>query len=871
MTYKTARWPENGGTGGNQARDLRVYDNGGARQNAPPDPVAYPVAVNWMRKHDRSLLSNATSLLVCGLLAGVVVAAAAFPIAAMTGLVAKAGADSFDKLPSALTVQQSPQISYVYASDGKTLLSTFYDENRLDVKLSDVAPVMQQAMVASEDTRFYEHHGVDAKGVARAFVANQSSGDTSQGASTLTMQYVRLAIEYSATSPQDVVDATSDTPGRKIREMRYALALEKQLSKQQILERYLNIAPFGGGAFGIYAASQVFFGKLPKDLTLPEAALLAGLVKAPSTYNPLTPDGLKLAVERRDNYVLTNMVKMNKITEAQRQEAIKTVPKIQGRPTPNGCTSVVNNSWGFFCDYLYRWFLSQPAFGADTYERENRLKSGGYKIITSLDVNAQAAAMKNIQAQRAVNSPDALMLAGVEPGSGHIQIMAVNRTYSNDQTGNGPNSDPNKRKSGTPGNYPKTTLPLLSEGGFQFGSTFKMFTTLAALSKGMPLATTINTTNPYESHKYIVEFNSPAACKGTNHYCPENASKDEKGPFNMWTGFGSSVNTFFVPLEEQVGADNAVAMAKNLGITFTGDPNDPGSDAYQARYANQWGAFTLGVADATPLAMANAYATVAADGTYCEPLPVLEIRDFNGTKLDTANPRCRSAVDPDVARAAADAARCPVGDQSFYGECHGSTASATKDIVGSKYPIAGKTGTTDHNRTAALIVMSKQISIAGLIGDPDNKIGRTFGHNEVNTAVQRTMHDVMAGKQPVNFTKETDKVAYGQRVGVPSVKCASVDDATNTIKGAGFNVAVDPQPVASECPPGTVAKTTPSGSASKGSVITLIISSGPGAQPGPDGGGGGGGGVGGGGGGGGGGGPPPPPKPTCHPPFCRVP
>jgi membrane peptidoglycan carboxypeptidase len=821
------------------------------------------VAVNWMRKHDRSLLSNATSLLICGLLAGVVVAAAAFPIVAMSGLVAKAGADGFDRLPSALTVQQSPQVTYVYASDGKTLLSTFYDENRLDVKLAEVAPVMQQATVAAEDTRFYEHHGVDAKGVARAFVANQSSGETAQGASTLTMQYVRLAIEYSATSPQDVVDATSDTPGRKIREMRYALALEKQLTKQQILERYLNIAPFGGGAFGIYAASQVFFGKLPKDLTLPEAALIAGLVQAPTKYNPLTPEGLKLALERRDNYVLPNMVKMNKITDAQRQEAMKVPIKIAGRPTPNGCTSVVNNSWGLFCDELYRWWLRQPAFGADTYERENRLKSGGYKIITSLDVNAQAAAMKNILAQRPVTSPDALMLAGVEPSTGRIMVMAANRIYSNDQTGNGPNSDPAKRRAGVPGNYPRATLPLLSEGGYQFGSTFKLFTMLAALSHGMPLATTINTTNPYVSKKYIVESNSPAACKGTNHYCPENADKKEAGPFNIWTGYGNSVNTFFVPLEEQVGADNAVAMAKNLGINFNGDPNDPNSDAYQARYADQWGAFTLGVSDATPLGMANAYATVAADGSYCEPLPVMEIRDFNGTKLDAANPRCHGAVDPDVARAAVDAARCPVGDQSAFGECHGSTASATKDIVG-RYPIAGKTGTTDHNRTAALIAMTKQISIAGIIADPDNKVGRTFGHNEVNTAVQRTLHDVMVGRPAVNFAKPSDKIAYGQRANVPNVKCASVDDATNALKAAGFSVTLDPKPVDSECPAGTVAKTSPSGSASKNSIISLILSKGPGAPVGDPG-------AGGGGGGGGGGPGPPPPRPTCRPPLCRVP
>jgi membrane peptidoglycan carboxypeptidase len=829
--------------------------------------VAYPVAVDWMRRHDRSLLSNALSLLICGLLAGVVVAAAAFPVVAMSGLVAKAGADSFDKLPSALTVQQSPQITYVYASDGKTQIATFYDENRRDVPLTDVAKVMQQAMIAAEDTRFYEHHGVDIKGVARAFVANQSAGETSQGASTLTMQYVREAISYSATAPQEVVDATSDTPGRKIREMRYALALEKQLTKQQILERYLNIAPFGHSAFGVYAAAEVYFGKTPASLTLGEATLLAGLVKAPSAFDPLTPDGLKQALDRRNNYVLDNMVKLGYITDAQKQAAIKTPLTFPGHPTPNGCTSVVNNSWGHFCDYLYRWWLQQPAFGADTYERENRLKSGGYRIVTSLDLNDQAAAMKNILSQRKIGNSDALMLVGVEPGTGHIQLMAVNRTYSNDQTGNGANTDPAKRKAGIPGNYPKTAVPLLSEGGYQFGSTFKMFTMLAALSKGMPLSTTINTTNPYVS-KYIIDKDSPAACNG-NHYCPVNASKSEAGVFNIWTAFGSSVNTFFVPLEEQAGALNAVNMAKNLGITFNGDPNDQNSDAYRARFGDEWGAFTLGVSATTPLQMANAYATVAADGTYCEPLPVLQIQDFNGNKLDAANPRCRPAIDPDIAHAAADAARCPVGDQSFFGECHGATASPTKGIVG-KYPIMGKTGTTDKDRTAALIAGSKESMIAGIIADPDNPLGKSFSHTEVNYAVQHTLHDVMVGKPVINFTKPSDKTAYGVRVSVPGVKCQSVDDATAALKGAGFDVTVDATPVDSDCPPGTVAKTAPSGSASKGSIITIFVSNGAGA-------GGGGGGTGGPGNGGNGGGDNgnggvvPGPKPSFCFPVCRRP
>jgi len=262
-----------------------------------------------------------------------------------------------------------------------------------------------------------------------------------------------------------------------------------------------------------------------------------------------------------------------------------------------------------------------------------------------------------------------------------------------------------------------------------------------------------------------VSSKSPAACPGTSDYCPSNASKSEVGPYNLWTGFGNSVNTFFVPLEEQVGAQNAVAMAKNLGINFRGDPNVQDTDANLAAHSQSWGAFTLGVASVSPLEMANAYATVAADGIYCDPTPVSEIHDFNGAKLSAGDPRCKQAVDPDVARAATDAARCPVGDQSYYGECHGSTASPTRSIVPGKYQIAGKTGTTDDDRTAALIAMTKQLAIAGIVADPDNSLTHGYSHNQVNYAVQHTLADGMAGKNPVAFTKESDHLAYGQRVG----------------------------------------------------------------------------------------------------------
>jgi membrane peptidoglycan carboxypeptidase len=791
-----------------------------------------------MRIREHGLLPNAASLLLCGLLAGLVVAAAAFPAVAMSGLAAKAGADTFDNLPTDFDVLPSPQISYVYASDRKTLLAMMYDENRRDVPLDQVAPVMQQAIVAAEDNRFYQHNGVDVKGVARAFVANQRGGDE-QGASTLTMQYVRQVIAYSARTPQEVVDATEQTPARKLREMKYAVALEKKLTKQQILERYLNISAYGHGAYGIFAASHVYFNKDPKDLTLPEAALIAGLVKAPSTNDPATKDGLPRALDRQ-TYVLDQMVTMHYITKAQRDEAKQVKLTIVGQRTPEGCAAIQHPELGagFHCDYLRRWWLEQTAFGADTYERENRLQSGGYTIISALDLTTQAAAFRYAQNQPGVGKSqkiemgdhDAMMLAAVAPGTGQVQALATNRIYSNDQSHNGGNTNPAKK--GQKGNYPDTTVPFITGGpdvpGYQAGSTFKMFTAIAALEAGYPLATVIDTQNPFVS-QYRVGRSDPSECNN-GHWCPQNSSKSESGPFNMWTGFGSSVNTFFVPLEQSVGADKVVDVAKRLGIKFRASTDNE----LATKYAKDWGAFTLGVSATTPLDLANAYATVAADGTYCEPTPVIEIKDMDGKKLDAGNPHCKNVIDPEVARAAADMARCPVGDQSATGQCHGATAPGTRNIV--KRPIAGKTGTTDDGKSAAFIAMTKQLAVGGILTDPDNpQTHEQMQHPPVNSAVAYTLRDGLAGKPVMQFTPPTRKNSLGNQVSIPNVKCQSVDQATSRIKSAGFSVSVSGNQVPSECPAGTVAKTSPSNATIKGGPVSLILSSGPGQPGGPGG------------------------------------
>ncbi|WP_430782138.1 transglycosylase domain-containing protein [Actinoplanes sp. G11-F43] len=685
---------------------------------------------------------------MCGLFAALTVAAAAFPAVAIAGLAAKAGAEELGEMPSELTAQSSPQVSRIFASDGKTQIAIMYDEFRSDVPLAKISQNMQDAIVAAEDHKFFEHNGVDLKGVARAFV-NNNQGGGKQGASTLTMQYVRMALAYNATDPQEVVDATKDTVERKVSEMKYAVQVEKDLTKQQILERYLNMAPFGNGAYGINAASQVYFGKRPADLTVAESALLAGMVKAPTAFDPTTESGYPQALDRRD-YIIGNMRDLGMITEDEAATAEKTkVKRTTERPT-SGCASVSKNHWGFFCDYFYRWWLSQDDFGATSYDRERLLKEGGYRIVTTLDVKAQSDARKEVTSRQSDSNPNALMLAAVEPNTGAVRALATNRKFKIDNADDPQNklsSNPAQAAEGIRGTFPNTTNPIITGStgvpGYQAGSVFKMFTMVAALEAGMGLDTTINSPNKYKS-QYL--DSSSESCDG--YYCPSNASASEAGSFNMWTGFGRSVNTYFIPLQERVGAEKVVDVAKRFGIHFRS--SEDARRANDKDSAHEWGAFSLGVSASTPLDIASAYATLAADGKYCAPTPIQQITTADGTKIDTGKSDCVQATSKDVARKALDAARCPVGDRAQLGSCGGSTAPQVRDVVG--HPVFGKTGTTDNDKTAALVAGTRSLVVAGYLANPD-WAGHTdrMSHGIVNPAVYETLADYMEGKDVEEF------------------------------------------------------------------------------------------------------------------------
>jgi membrane peptidoglycan carboxypeptidase len=216
----------------------------------------------------------------------------------------------------------------------------------------------------------------------------------------------------------------------------------------------------------------------------------------------------------------------------------------------------------------------------------------------------------------------------------------------------------------------------------------------------------------------------------------------------MWTAFGRSVNTYFVPLQERVGAEKVVDVAKRFGVQFR--QAEDARLATNPQFAHAWGAFTLGVSASTPLDIANAYATLAADGMYCAPTPIRKITAPDGSTIDAGGPGCHRATGTEVARQALDAARCPVGDRAQLGQCAGATEGAARRVIG--HPIFGKTGTTDADKTAALVVGTQSLVIAGYLVNPDWAGHRDrMSHGIVNPAVYETMAEYMDGRPQEEF------------------------------------------------------------------------------------------------------------------------
>ena len=624
---------------------------------------------------------------------GVLSAGFATPFVGVTAALTKASAELFEELPSDFNVQQPSQISTLLAADGSEI-AQFYAENRIVVPLSEISVNMQNAIVAVEDQRFYQHQGVDPTGMVRALVSNNSGGSR-QGASTLTQQYVRNTLIETGLKNDDhkiIKDATESTVARKLREMKFALSLEQKYSKQQILEGYLNIAAFSPSTYGVEASSLHYFNKHAKDLTVAEAALLAGTTNAPSAYDPESQP--ELAKNRRD-WVLSKMLEEKFITQEQYDEAVSSEIRLDVQEAPAGCGAAGN--YAYFCTYVVNEILGSENFGPDVASRRQLLTRGGLKITTTLDRARQNAADGIIQANTPIGDSDGAnsTIVSVEPGTGRIQALAQNTNYEDSQL-----------VFAADAKHGGVELPD-GNVGFQPGSTFKALILAEWLKTGHTASQTVNASAP---RTYAPNtFNIPCAPElAAGSWTVNNVAGTNAGNMSVRDATKQSINVGFTEMLRQLDVCDVTQFAASIGVSKAdGSQLDPDPS------------LALGAKPVPPLSMANAYATFASGGKYCKPVAIDSILDASGTSMAVPSADCTQAMDQNVA------------DQTAITLQATSEPGGTAKDAGIGRAIAGKTGTTDEAENAWFVGFTPQLSTAGWIGDAkeSNKslAGRTIG------------------------------------------------------------------------------------------------------------------------------------------------
>jgi membrane peptidoglycan carboxypeptidase len=599
-------------------------------------------------------------------LAGLLIALILIPTTAIVAMTVSKTTDGVLDLPLTLKDQPSAQTSRLLASNGD-LVAYFYNENRQDVPLAEIAPVMQDAIISIEDARFYEHGALDVKGTLRALVNNASEGQT-QGGSSITQQLVKQTLVSQATTEEQRRAAIKKSTARKIRELKLAVEYETKHSKKEILERYLNLAYFGDGAYGISAAAFHYFSKAPSELNARQAATLAGLVKNPVEFDPnVYPEK---ALQRR-NTVLAVMERLGKISPELGAKYRAEPLGLKITEFPNGCVGVTGE---FSCDYARQWLLAQPALGATPDERRAKLERGGLTIKSNIDLSMQAAADDAVRSTVKATDQAIAALAMVEPGSGKVRAVAQSRPMGR------------SKKRGE--SYINFVVPTTygQSGGFPAGSTFKMFTVAAALKNGIDVGQT------YTSPKNLtMPAGSYFDCEGRGTAAWPVSNSTTSGRMNMYVGTRQSVNTYFAQLEKQAGLCNTVRAAESMGI--------------KVPERNQVGPFTLGVTDVSPLDMASAYATPASGGMYCKPRPVDEILDSAGKVIKKFDANCKRVMTKDQAAQINDILR-GVQEPGGFGFSNGT---------GLKVPSAAKTGTTQDNKAVWYSGYTPELATASMI------------------------------------------------------------------------------------------------------------------------------------------------------------
>jgi membrane peptidoglycan carboxypeptidase len=698
------------------------------------------------------------------------------------------------------------------------------DQYRIPVTTERIAPAMRAAVIAIEDRRFFSEAGIDPIGTARALVSNAAGGAV-QGGSTITQQYVKnyLINVVDRDDPAAQQADRSDTLVRKVREAELATGLAHSMSKDDVLAGYLNVVEFEGNVYGVEAAAHAYFGTTAAALTIPQAALLAGMVNNPNLYDPY--DHPQAALQRR-NTVIAAMEQVQSITPAQAAEATAAPLDVlpDGPVVPGGTCMAAAPDAGFFCQYAVD-YLEQAGIGAD------KLATGGYTIRTTMDPAVSATAKKAVEANvPTTQNGVANTFAVIRPGhDGHeVLAMVANRNYGTDA------------KQGDRA----TDLVADPSNVFGAGSNFKIFTTAAALESG-----TVGFDTPL-SNPDSACFTPPNANRYTSCYPVSNDATHYPDPISLQDALATSPNVAFVGLESRTGLPKVIQMAQRLGLrdslassaaggTPVTDPADPRSkdpryDEPQSAYFQNLLSFTLGVSPVSTLEMANVSATIESDGVWCPPDPIQSVTDRDGRPVSVPQQACEQVVSPGLAHTLA----AGLSQDSISG----TSAAAARD-AGWTRPDIGKTGTTNSSESVAFLggvggptgySASSMVFADGthpqeLCPGPPVHLGDcgrgAFGGTVAAPPYFATMSTLL-GDAPTAPVPGPDP-GYrqpGTHPVVPYTVGTPVAAAEAALQQAGYPSTT--QRLASAVPAGQVVGQSPQGNVTPGTTVTLQVSSG---------------------------------------------
>lgn len=640
-------------------------------------------------------------------LASVVVTAVGMAVAPqLTGITEAAHGEAAD-----VELRSLSQRSYVYAADGTLIATLQEEENRAPITLDQIPDHVVGAVLAVEDSNFWDHKGVNVRATLRALLSNVEAGGTSQGGSTITQQLIKQSV---LTSEQ--------TFDRKTREVFLAVRLEEQMSKEEILERYLNTIYLGNHAYGIQAAAETYFGVSAAELDVGQAALLAGMIRDPIDYNPfLYPE---IAVERR-RIALGRMVDEGLLTEDE--AALHSLV-----PLPTEPTQYTPPPDDYFVEEVKQELLADPRLGATATERFDAVFRGGLQIHTTLDLGVQyqsELARNDTLAPFALDGQPGLFIAGTHTTGPSVGQEAIGTVASATVE---PGTGAVRAMIGGPGFGDEYKFNLASQGYRQPGSSFKTFVLLELLEQGYSPQDTISGRGP-------CRFRIPSE---PEPYEVQNFGNSRGSTGSITSLTTSSSNCGYVRLGQIAGIDNVTELAGKMGLVTRNAANeivplDPSIFSTP-----------LGTQEVTPLGMAAAYAAIANDGQYHRPYYVERVLDRDGQLVFQHRDPGERVMSIETAQIAADILKANV---------EGGTGTAAR-VRG--HDVGGKTGTAQDFSNAWFVGFSKQLSTAVWMGAIEGNVPmfRVGGRNVTGGAYPaqifgRLYNGVLANVEPVPFAE----------------------------------------------------------------------------------------------------------------------